>query len=337
MRDALAHAQEVGSATMDALSVLHRARAHLVLIDTETKRPIWRGWNERRPGIKTVEQHLECNNAGVGVIPRSLGCAVVDVDRGDPEQLWLRYPPFVVCDSRRHRHSHGWYSDHERKRDGKFSEVLGCAGDIKCTGYVVLWHDSARRLCEGMADHSRPPLPDLFAVAGLELPKQRAPSGATLPPAAPVKPFDGKPLEQVEVGGRNVALFHTLRFQAYPLDVTDEDAFHRRVLEMAFVLNARFPEPLDLNEVQKVAWSISSWCVSRDGLVIYDHSPETQFRRGVKRIFGNAKSATLQEVRERHGLIYDLREAGWKQKDIAAHVGLTQGRVSQVLVRQDKY
>ena len=80
MRDALARTPDLGSAKIAALTTLHLARAHLVLFDTETKRPLWRGWNQRRPGIKTVEQHLDRdNNAGVGVIPQSLGCAVVSL------------------------------------------------------------------------------------------------------------------------------------------------------------------------------------------------------------------------------------------------------------------
>ena len=334
MRDALAHTPDLGSATMAALATLHRAGAHLVLFDTETKRPLWRGWSKREPGIKTVEQHLDRgNNAGVGVIPRSLGCAVVDVDDGDPEQLWLRYPPFVVCDSRGRQDAHGWYCDTERRRDGKF-EVLGCAGDIKCNGFVGLWHDSANRLCDRLANISSSPLPDLFTTVGIELHAQRASSRAIPPPAAPVKPFDGKPLEQVEVGNRNVALFHALRFQAYPLDVSDEDSFHECVRAIAFQLNGRFPQPLDRREVVKLAWSISSWCASRDGHVIYDHSREAQFRRGVKKFYGDAKGATLRKVRETHGLICDLREAGWRQVDIATRVGLSQSRVSRILAGQ---
>lgn len=333
MRDALARTQDLGSATMAALATLHGAGAHLVLFDTETKRPLWRGWSKRWPGIKTVEQHLDRGNAGVGVIPRSLGCAVVDVDDGDPEQLWLRYPPFVVCDSRGRQDSHGWYCDTERRRDGKF-EVLGCAGDIKCNGFVGLWHDSANRLCDRLANISSSPLPDLFTAVGIELHAQRASSRAIPPPAAQVKPFDGRPLEQVEVGNRNVALFHALRFQAYPLDVSDEDSFHECVRAIAFQLNGRFPQPLEGHEVGKLAWSISSWCASRDGHVIYDHSREAQFRRGVKKFYGNAKGATLRKVRETHGLICDLREAGWRQVDIATRVGLSQSRVSRILAGQ---
>ena len=68
MRDALAHTPDLGSAKIAALTTLHLAGAHLVLFDTETKRPLWRSWNRQQPGIKTVEQHLDRDGTGVGVI-----------------------------------------------------------------------------------------------------------------------------------------------------------------------------------------------------------------------------------------------------------------------------
>ena len=54
--------------------------AHFVLADA-TKRPISTAWQKVKPGIKAVLAHARAGKL-VGVIPATLGCAVVDVDKG---------------------------------------------------------------------------------------------------------------------------------------------------------------------------------------------------------------------------------------------------------------
>ena len=108
-----------GTQDTDALAALARFGAHLVLARPD-KTPLWSKWNERRPGPSTVQHHVEAHGGMVGIKPLSLDCAVADVDRGDPEQLWHRFPPHLACDSRSRENAHGWYSDLERRKDGTF-------------------------------------------------------------------------------------------------------------------------------------------------------------------------------------------------------------------------
>ena len=113
--------------------------------------------------------------------------------------------------------------------------------------------------------------------------------------------------------------------------------------EIAFRENRRFPEPLFDAEVLDMAWRISSWVANRGNHLrhpFYDHTPEAQRRRGVKRWHGDATRETFEYLAWRDALILDLAEDDWRQVDIAAHphVGLSQPRVAQILagLRRDQ-
>ena len=199
----------------DPLAVLYGAGAHFVLL--HDKVPVWAKWQRRRPPLDVVHAHGD----RLGLMPASIGTSALDVDEGDPRELLAHHPAWAVLASRRPGGRHLYYAD-DRPRGNRTWAEYGCAGQLRSgRGYLVLWHDGADRLAEELRTRGRPAdfrLPDLFAAAGVELPTvypadlDRGP--AIMAPARVVLPM----LEVVLPGGRNPALFDTVRHWAYRED-----------------------------------------------------------------------------------------------------------------------
>ncbi|MCY4354738.1 MAG: primase C-terminal domain-containing protein [Truepera sp.] len=69
------------------------------------------------------------------------------------------------------------------------------------------------------------------------------------------------PLETVEVGHRNIALFDEVRFWAYGQPRgRDLEEWLYSVETYALLQNERFPQPLPEAEVLSTAYSVSTWC-----------------------------------------------------------------------------
>ena len=77
--------------------------AHLVLVarwgetkrdGTQSKRPLWRKYLRRPASFMQVKDHITGGGL-LGIVPASLGRAVLDVDQGDPTPLDLRLPALV--------------------------------------------------------------------------------------------------------------------------------------------------------------------------------------------------------------------------------------------------
>ena len=92
--------------SLEALTYLHQRGAHFVLC--RDKRPLvgfpWRS--------HTLE--LDCvlaHRGNVGIIPFSVGTSALDVDKGEPHQLSLFYPPLVILRSQRPGGEHFYYRD----------------------------------------------------------------------------------------------------------------------------------------------------------------------------------------------------------------------------------
>ena len=128
---------------MNALEALHGRGAHFVIVGPD-KRPIGRGWQKTRPRFAAVEAH-EGRGGLVGVIPGSLGCVVVDVDRGGQGGVDAVVracgAPLTIAGTRGGG-SHLWY----RAPVGEVGNrkwALGTpsyGGDIRgSNGFVVLW------------------------------------------------------------------------------------------------------------------------------------------------------------------------------------------------------
>jgi len=86
---------------LSAVSELLERGAHFVLAArwgdlkedrTQSKKPVWTAWPDRRPDFTAVKDHLDRDGL-LGIVPASLGMAVLDVDTGDATQLIVDYPP----------------------------------------------------------------------------------------------------------------------------------------------------------------------------------------------------------------------------------------------------
>ena len=113
-----------------------------------TKRPKYRGWNEEPPTLSRVLEHrdnMEFNSSGLlGIIPSSVGLAVLDIDSGDAGEVLAEYPPLIDHPSSRHPKRHAWYSDGgEPFRNGTW-RMSGAEGDVASRDrWIVLWDAEA--------------------------------------------------------------------------------------------------------------------------------------------------------------------------------------------------
>ena len=295
-----------------ALQSLYNAGGHFVIC-TESKRPLWKGWQRVRPSLDVVQGH----DGPLGIKPWSVSTSALDVDTGDPTILIEDHQPLAVVPSRRPGGRHLYYSDTVGRGNAHF-EVAGCSGEVRSAkGYLILWHDGPEILADALEDPLRPtrswPV-DLFDAAGLgpvTVPEMVT-SGTISPKYKPTpesrqhwsaKAEDAaQRLVQVQEGRRNVSLFDAVRFWSYsvPSRGRDLDAWNRRVRVQALELNRRFPDPLPLGEVRQTAYSISTWCWSGGGAKWHklDHSSEAQRRRGLKLGRIRRKGTPLEHDRE---------------------------------------
>ena len=136
-------------------------------------------------------------------------------------------------------------------------------------------------------------------------------------------------------------LFDVGRKQIYPLGVfRDLGDWVRRCRVIIGELNRLIPVPTDRNDVHKIADSIATWTYDRFEHLEYgrhDHSFAAQFRRGIKRHYGDARQWRQYMIRARNGRICDLYGIGWTQARIAADVGLSQQMIGKILAKSVMY
>lgn len=300
--------------------------AHFVRVQPGSKAPLDRAWQRRRPSLDAVEHHLS-QGGRLGIIPASLECTVLDVDRGDPYTLGALFdlsPPFVALASR--RGVHGWYSEARSWARRTFA-AGGCEGDAIAGGYVIIWPPAGlAELAAAIADPIREPAPlpaDLFELHGVQVPDARR------PPMPTPRLAEQPDLSTVHPGGRNLALFEYVRMWAYGQHRgTDYRAWCGAVHEYAIAANAEFPTPLPAAEAADLARKIAGWTWADRGPI--DHSPAAQSRRGRKS--GKVRRAAAAG-RDRR--IVTLRAEGHSLRAIGAAVGVDEKTVRRVLHRTE--
>ena len=113
---------------------IYAAGGHFVLC-APSKRQIWRGWNRQRPPFEVAELHRS-EDGLLGIIPWSLRRSALDVDHGDPRNLFEHYDPWADLPSRRGRHA--YYDDDEPRANATWA-ARGCRGDVRSAkDYLVL-------------------------------------------------------------------------------------------------------------------------------------------------------------------------------------------------------
>ena len=264
--------------TRRALACLHDRGAHFVLL--AGKKPLWQGYLKRRPALETV-----LHAPDLGIVPWSLGNTALDVDRGEPVQLCLFHPPLIVLASGQADHCHLYYRDTEPRRNGNWA-AFGCGGQIRgANGFLRLWHpQSSVKLLFALAHN---PNPCMFPADLCQAPATKK----HRPPADPGEPYTRNlalpdiDLSQVGTGNRNNSLFDVVRFWSYaeekPPSMHD---WHERVRVYAQTRNVEFRQPLPVDEVDKLALSVSTWVWSGGGPTHHRMwTPEQRRRGGITR------------------------------------------------------
>jgi len=335
-----------------SIRTLQKHGAHFVLV--RDKRPIWRGWQRRRPSTDVLLAH----RGNIGLMPASIGTSALDVDQGDPRELLAHHPCWATLPSRRRDGRHLYYRDDRARGNDKW-EAYGCRGEVRSgRGFLVLWDNGAERLAaavrRGPAGVLFPGDLPLFEAAGIVLPKQ-------LPPDATRRQLQVQParrlveLAAVAIGDRNQAVFDVTRWWAYPqwcewVDshaLADVAGWHALVLERAQRFNQQLRVPIgkhpgdDPRELEKTAYSISTWIASGGGPA--DHDPvrwrKRQAARGrkgglVRRgILYGQDNQLRGDVYYRDRGIIAARAAGFSQRAIAERYGVSRGCVEHVLRR----
>ena len=134
------------------------------------------GYTERSATLKQVQLHNRAKQL-VAVVPASLGCVVVDIDRGGDEArqavISLLGRPVAEVPTRRANGWHLWYRSRDAAKIGNGPGWLN--GDIRgAKGQAILW--APELVTEGLA--SAAPVADLMEVDLARLPPK--PNGATV-------------------------------------------------------------------------------------------------------------------------------------------------------------
>ena len=311
--------------TRRALAHLHDRGAHFVLLDD--KKPLWRGYLKRRPALETVLYAPD-----LGIIPWSLGSTALDVDRGKPVQLCLFHPPMAVLVSGQVERCHLYYRDTEPRRNGNWS-AHGCSGQIRgANGFLRLWHpQSSVELLFALLNNADPCLfpADLIQAPAAKKYRPPADPGEPYTRSAPLPEID---LGAVDVGNRNNSLFDVTRFWAYAKAKPESmHVWHGLVWEYAQARNVEFRRPLPVQEVDRLALSVSTWVWSGGGPTHHGTWTPEQRRRG-----GENKARRVRyDNRERDRAIVRAVRGGMSMRSIARQLGLSARAIHRIVHRQN--
>ena len=287
----------------------------------------------------------------IGFIPASVGLTVVDVDSGDWLLLVQECPTAFHNASQTPGHRHLFYRDTEPRPDVNGWQVMGCSGDVRSAGPVILY--DARRLLAALdlglkgdkfpaaAFTKHPPQVTKGTTTktpttttqdtgeGNPFPPSNSPeggdSGNRYTPASPTESASSQPS----------SLFDRLRFWAYArvADAGDPDAWLEAVQRQAAALVPTVPDPENYPpaRIRTTVRSVASWTWER----------RTGFTGGRRDVDSAAQAWRARRRAEstwavnasRDTEIVRLSLAGYSQRVIARSVGVSAMAVNRVLKR----
>lgn len=269
---------------LQAIPALLEHGAQFVLCDywgnrksdgSQSKKPVHRNWRRQRPGFVAVKDHITRSGL-LGIVPASLGCAVLDVDHGNPVALIATHLPWFLSPTQRQNRLHLWYQDPQGDRHGgRWRHASGCAGELLAsTGYVVLWGQALQGLADSLQDQvfGQCDQVDFDAVTAATGMTWAGPGERISKGAIEVTAEELPELADVLPGHRNVSLFHHVRYYAYRqvkhhtefLDFADEVASFADACRDQLLDVEGFPE----SEAAGIASSVATWTwavFARDG------------------------------------------------------------------------
>ena len=193
------------------LEALRDHGAHFVLARPD-KRPITRDWLNTAPDYEAVLSHVGGGGL-LGVVASSLGCVVVDIDKGHPSTV-IKVLGSPLCIVKTPRGHHLWYRAPSGEIRNRAWALDGAHGDIRGSkGAIILWDAVAVAAELGDVDNAVPA--DLSKIP--RPPSKRKQRGPDAVRAA-------KPGERNETLNREV-------FKAAKAGDLDREAFQRAALQ----------------------------------------------------------------------------------------------------------
>ena len=334
-----AHEMKTPDTRQQAIGIIHESGGRLVLLqdypasDRRAKEPL-EGipWKRYRPPLDVLLSHP----GHLGLVPSSIECTALDVDRGNPLSLpgaWVEYPSNLPG------RFHKWFQETQQFKDCQW-EGAGCGGEIRHKGYLIPWRNGLQKIGEAIREGRQLglfPFPaDLIRAVVQGEAEQHVPGREKR--ASPIPRslwYPGMDLQAVQEGARYVALFWHLRTWAYKQQRgPDLGDWKARVLDGCYAMNELFPKPFRGNEARKVkdtAYSVSVWTWKR--LIDYGRyrTPELQARRSVLGV-----AARREGTAGRDKAIIQAVAGGRSLRDVGREFGLSAEGVRWILSRSVK-
>lgn len=248
-------------------------------------------------------------------------------------QLCLFHPPLVILASGKVDRCHLYYRDTEPRRNGNW-DAFGCGGQIRgANGFLRLWHpQSSVKLLFALVNNPHPCMfpADLFQTPPAKNYRKPDDPGEPYTRRLPLPSID---LGEVRIGNRNNSLFDVVRFWAYakakPVSMHD---WHERVRVYAQTRNVDFRQPLPVQEVDKLALSVSTWVWSGGGPKSHRiWTPEQRRRGGIT--WGRMRR---HDNLERDRAIVRAVQSGMSMRQVARDLGLHHSTVEHIVKRSSE-
>ena len=294
------------------------------------KVPMNRGWLEHPPtGTQTINHHRD--GGGLGIVPWSLQSAVLDCDRGTPDDLIQAHRPYCHYESTTPGRSHLWYRV-SKPPQLYLWDYMDCGGEIICsTGHVRLPDPESNlaqlydSLTRSTSKFQFPPIPPPLPDSLLSPPTPPQVQGQDTGTAAYIyteqwtgdRDKESPPtligkVDTAAVGQRNIALFDSLRFWAYhqprPADFrTWEWLILERVLELREHLPSLWDFPK--REARDTGRSVARWTWENRAT-----AGAVDSERQRKRAYLRAKRARQKAHNRDNEIIHwrDIKRESWR-------------------------
>ena len=295
-------------------------RPHFVIVKRQSKAPHGR-WRRRGQRFDTIIDAV-ADGYGLGIIPCSVGLAVVDIDKGNPESVTSVASPAFALPTPRGHHLFYRVENKTPAHRNHISLPGGVVCDVICAqGYVVVRDLPA--FAAGVENGRGDGFPHALFDSSPAVEKYNA---ARVYKRTPIN-LDGAP-----IGVRNTLLFRTLMHIAGREHARGQltlGALHHH----AELHNHRFGEPLPAPEVEYMARHIYRYLLERParpktpgGKSYYTHDVDAQRRR---------QQASAQAMRDKAMPLVkrtaELAAAGMSTRQIARELGKSRDTIRRWL------
>lgn len=287
-----------------------------------------------RPEVALTKNIISLNPPGLTSILH------IDLDHEDSRDRLSASPvPFnITVDKASNGHGQGFiFLEHpvnlgKAKQSRYLSAVrqglnTAIGGDTAHAGRFG-WNPCKQELWTPQLQHT-----ELFDLSTIEkllgdfLPEQTAQTSATPSVRQVREQWGDKTARAIMPGERNQFLFDQVRVVAYGLASRPAHEFDQRVYELAYEINASFPYPLEITEVESTVESISRFCAERFGGIGHKESSYCRCSGCQSERRTKFDDALVDEL-------VSLKASGLSWRDVGAHYDLTADAARKLVKRK---